>query len=179
MKKIFLFLIVTLTAFVTRANVSNSLLFSLNTIYIDRDYDNNGSKSQNKITDTDLRLLRIEKQWAYGGIYSLSSNDSSDSNRTNFGLTGGFYSEKDFYFNAHYFFTSKYSLGGGTEYTKGSGYGIDLGFISKVTSSFFVGLVICHRSFTYTEQTANTGVTSISVTHKELLPLFTFAVLFQ
>ncbi len=171
--------LVLLFSTVAQANVQNSLIFSLNTIYVNREYDDNGFKNQNKETDTDLRLIKIEKQWAYGGIYSLSSNDSSDSSRTSYGLSGGFYSEKDFYINAHYFLTSKYNLGGGSQYTKGSGYGIDLGFVSKITSSFYVGLVFAHRSYSYTELTSPMGVSSVSVTHKELLPLFTFAVLFQ
>lgn len=156
-----------------------STVFSLNTIYLDRDYDNNGVKSQAKITDTDLRLIRIEKYWAYGGLYSISSNDASDANRSSYGLTVGYYSEKDFYINVSYFLASKYSLGTGTEYTKGSGYEVDLGFLSKITSSFYAGLMIGLKNFSYTEQTTAGVKSSVSATHKEVIPMFTFAVKFM
>lgn len=158
-----------------QADLFKSTLFSLNTIYLDRDYNNNGSVSQDKITDTDLRLMRIEKNWSYGVIYSLSSNDSSNANRASYGLSVGYYSEKDFYLNYHYFYSSKYEFGS-SEYSKGSGYEFDLGFLSKVTSSFYVGLMFAIKNFSYSEQ-SNAGVTSgVSVTHKEVLPMFTFAV---
>lgn len=176
---LFLILSTILFSGYAKADLSKSVLFSLNTIYLDRDYDNNGIKSKAKETDTDLRLLYITKHWAFGGIYSLSANDSSDSSRSSYGVSGGYFSEKDFYLAVHYFFASKYNFGGGTEYTKGNGYGIDLGFLSKITSSFYAGLVFAHRNFTYTEQTSMTGVTSVNSSHKELIPMFSFAVVFQ
>ncbi len=162
-----------------RADIFKSTLFSLNTIYLDRDYDNNGVKSKSKETDTDLRLMRIEKNWAYGGIYSISSNDSSDSNRTSYGISGGYFSDKDFYIAAHYFLSSKYKAGGGVEYSKGTGYGIDLGFLTKITTSFYAGLVFIHRSYSYSEQNSSAGSSSVSVSHRELIPMFTFGVVFQ
>lgn len=160
------------------ADMSKMTVVSLNTIYIDRDYDVNGVKSQNKETDTDLRLTRIEKNWAYGAIYTLSSNDSSDSNRSAYGISGGYFSEKDFYMTAHYFISAKYHAAG-VEYSGGSGYGVDIGFLSKITPSFYVGLLMAHRSFTYSQQSSPAGNTAVSVTQKELLPLFTFAVVFM
>lgn len=175
------FIAIFLAASAAQADMFRSTLFQLNTIYLDRDYDDNGVKSKSKQTDTDFRLMRIEKYWAYGAIYSLSSNDSSDASRNSFGLSLGYYSEKDFYMNLHYFLTSKYNNngGGGTEYSKGNGYEFDVGFLSKVTSSFYVGLLVALKSFTYTEQTAG-GVTSkISATHKEVIPMFSFAINFM
>jgi len=183
MKSLKLIIIFVSTFFVVcfaQAEMFKSTLFQLNTIYIDRDYDDNGVKSKSKQTDTDFRIMRVEKHWAYGAIYSLSSNDSSDASRTNFGLSVGYYSEKDFYMNLHYFLTSKYNNGfGGTEYSKGNGYEFDVGFLSKITSSFYVGLLVALKSFTYNEQTAG-GVTSgISATHKEVIPMFSFAIRFM
>ena len=85
MKNIILFLsLVSSSAF---ADLSKTTVFSLNTIYLDRDYTDNGVSSQSKITDTDLRLMKVEKKWSYGAIYSMSSNDSSDSNRSSYGLS--------------------------------------------------------------------------------------------
>lgn len=160
---------------VAGADMFRSTLFSLNTIYLDRDYDDNGVKSQSKATDTDLRLMRIEKHWAYGGIYSLSSSDASDSSRTSIGLSGGYYSEKDFYMNLHYFLSSKYSFGG-AEYSKGGGYEFDVGFLSKVTSSFYVGILVAIKNFTYSQINIG-GVTSpTTASHKEVVPMFSFAI---
>lgn len=176
----YLFLIISLFfSPLAQAEMFKSTIFSLNTIYLDRDYDDNGVKSTDKQTDTDFRVMRVEKYWSYGLIYSLSSNDSSDAGRKSYGLSAGYYSQKDFYMNAHYFLSSEYKLGGGTEYTKGSGYEFDVGFLSKVTSSFYVGLLVALKNFSYSEQT-NGGVTSsATVSHKEVVPMFSFAVNFM
>lgn len=170
------FFIVSVVVNVASADMFRSTLFSLNTIYLDRDYADNGVKSQSKATDTDLRLMRIEKYWSYGAIYSLSSSDASDSNRTSMGLSVGYYSEKDFYLNYHYFFSSKYAFGNSSEYSKGNGYEFDIGFLSKVTSSFYVGIVMAIKNFNYTESSVGGSVSSISASHKEVIPMFTFAV---
>lgn len=156
-----------------------STLFSLNTIYIDRNYNNNGVVSTSKETDTDFRLTRIEKNWSYGLVYALSSNDSATSNRTSYGLSVGYFSDKDFYMNLNYFLSSKYGFGSGTEYSRGGGYEFDLGFLSKVTSSFYVGIALAIKNFTYTELTAGGSTSGISATHKDVLPMFTFAVDFM
>jgi hypothetical protein len=161
------------------ADMFKSTLFSLNTIYLDRDYDDNGVKTQAKQTDTDLRLMRIEKHWAYGLIYSLSSNDASDANRSSYGVSAGYYSDKNFYMNLSYFISSKYALGNGTEYTKGNGYEVDLGFLSKITSSFYAGLLVGIKNFSYSEQSSGGGSSSVSATHKEVVPMFSFAVDFM
>lgn len=163
---------------VTYADMFKSTLFSLNTIYLDRDYDNNGAQTKSKATDTDFRLMRIEKYWAYGGVYSLSSSDSSDSNRTSLGVSVGYFSEKDFYMSFTYFLSSKYKFGA-TEYSKGGGYEFDLGFLSKVTSSFYVGIMAAIKNFTYSEQTVGGATSSISASHREVIPMFSFAVDFM
>ena len=184
MKKI-LFSLVIFTTGLAQADLSRTTIFSLNTIYIDRDYTDNGVNTKSKQTDTDLRLMRVEKKWAYGLIYSQSANDSSSASRTSTGLSFGYYSEKDFYLNVHYFVNSKYSFGTG-EYTKGNGYEIDLGFVSKITSSFYAGLVIARKEFKYSELTTDGSLPpftpssgSTEATHHELIPMFTFAVVFQ
>lgn len=173
--KLLIFVLSFLVVNIAAADMFRSTLFSLNTIYLDRDYDDNGVKSQSKATDTDLRLMRIEKSWAYGGIYSLSSSDASDSSRTSIGLSGGYYSEKDFYLNLHYFLTSKYSFGGG-EYTKGGGYEFDIGFLSKVTSSFYVGILVAIKNFTYSAINVGGVTTPTTASHKEVVPMFSFAI---
>ena len=160
---------------VATADLFKSTVISLNTIYLDRDYNNNGTLSQDKITDTDIRLMRVEKHWAYGAIYSQSASDASDASRRSYGVSVGYYSEKDFYLNYHYYFSSQYAFPG-TEYTKGSGYEIDLGFLSKVTSSFYVGLVFAIKNFSYSEQQSGGVTSSVSVSQKEVMPMFTFAV---
>ncbi len=162
---------------IAQADLFKSTLVQLNTIYLTRDYNDNGSTFQDKITDTDFRLIRVEKNWAYGVAYALSANDSSDANRTSMGLAVGYYSEKDFYLNYIYYPTSKYAFGG-TEY-KGSGYEFDLGFLSKVTSSFYVGLMFAIKNFTYTDATTNGVDSSINATQKEVIPMFSFAVNFM
>lgn len=176
MKKLILVSVLFLSS-LAHADLFKSTLVQLNTIYLTRDYNDNGATYQDKITDTDFRLIRVEKNWAYGVTYALSANDSSDANRTSMGLTVGYYSEKDFYLNYIYYPTSKYAFGG-TEY-KGHGYEFDLGFLSKVTSSFYVGLMFAIKNFTYTDSTTNGVESSISATQKEVIPMFSFAVNFM
>lgn len=179
MKSFFKFIIIIsnlLILNVAKADMFKSTLFSLNTIYLDRDYTDNGFKTQSKATDTDLRLMRIEKYWSYGAIYSLSSNDASDSSRTSLGLSVGYYSEKDVYLNYHYYFSSKYSFGGGSEYSKGNGYEFDVGFLSKITSSFYVGILMAIKSFNYSEMTQGGSTSAVTASHKEVIPMFTFAL---
>lgn len=179
MKNHLLFFVVLLSVSVpASADLFKSTVFSLNTIYMDRDYDDNGVQSRTKMTDTDLRLIRIEKNWAYGAIYSMSANDSSDANRTSYGLTAGYYSEKDFYLNAHYFLSSKYKAGA-TEYTKGSGYQIDVGMLSKISSSVYIGLLVALKNFSYSEAETGGVTSSISATHREVLPMFSLAIAFR
>lgn len=179
MKNLFVIFAVAFISIESHADLFKSTLVSLNTIYVSRDYNDNGVQWSSKETDTDFRLTRIEKNWSYGLVYALSSNDSSSSSRTSYGLSVGYFSEKDFYLNLNYFLASKYNLGFGTEYSKGGGYEIDLGFLSKVTASFYVGLALAIKNFTYSEQTSAAGTSSISATHKDVLPMFTFAVDFM
>ena len=145
---------------------------------MDRDYDDNGVQSKSKTTDMDLRLIRVEKNWAYGVIYSMSSNDPADVSRNSYGLSVGYYSEKDFYLNLHYFPVSKYSYGG-TEYNKGNGYEIDVGMLSKITSSVYIGLLVAMKNFSYSEMEAGGVKSDISASHRELIPMFTLAVAFR
>lgn len=162
----------------SKADMFKTTLFTFNTIYLDRDYDTNGTRSQSKSTDTDFRLIKIEKNWAYGGVYSLSSSDASVSNRTSVGVTLGYYSERDFFMNLTYFLSSKYTSGA-TEYTKGGGYEFDVGFLSRITSSFYVGLMAAVKNFTYSEQTSGGATSAANVTHREVVPMFSFGIVFM
>ena len=182
MKKIFFSLLV-FTFLIqiqsAHADLSNTVLITLNTIYLDRDYSDNGIKTQNKTTDTDIRFGKVFQKYYAGIIYSQSSNDSSDANRTSYGLSTGYYSEKDLYIAAHYFFNSKFNRGGGTVDEKGSGYEIDLGGLFKFTSSFYMGLMMAYKTFSYSERTTGGTTTAVSISHKELMPLFTVGFTFQ
>lgn len=161
------------------ADLSNTVLVTLNTIYIDRDYSDNGIESQSKTTDTDIRFGKVFKKYYAGIIYSQSSNDSSDANRTSYGLSTGYYSDKDLYIAAHYFFASKFDRGGGVVDEKGSGFELDLGGLFKFTSSFYMGLLMAYKTFSYSERSTAGVATGTSVSHKELLPLFTIGFAFQ
>ncbi len=180
MKKIILTVILIIISNTSHADMFKSTLFSVNTIYLDRDYDDSGVKSKSKQTDTDFRLTRIEKHWSYGVIYSMSANDSSSASRSSYGISAGYFSEKDFFMNFNYYLSSKYQLGNGSEYSKGNGYEFDVGFLSKITSSFYVGLLVALKNFSYTEQTSSAGATSaVTATHKEVVPMFSFGFNFM
>jgi hypothetical protein len=173
------FVVSVLFAGTAQADLTKTTLFSVNAMYINRDYNDNGTELKSKETDMDLRVTRVEKSFSYGAIYATSSNDANQSNRTSYGLSVGYYSDKDFYVNLHYFLSSKYTLSGGTEYTKGNGYGLDMGVLSKITSSLYIGLVGTYRSYAYTELSQGGVTTSTDSKHTDLLPMFTLAVAFQ
>lgn len=171
-----------LTAFCTlraHADLSNTYLFTLNTIYLDRDYSDNGVKLKYKTTDTDLRLGRVFRQAYAGVIYSQSANDSTAANRTSYGISGGYFSDRDIYIEASYFLTSKYDHGGGIVDEKGSGFEIDLGGLFRFTSSFYLGLLMAYKSFSYSQRTTNGIPADTSVAHRELMPLFTVGFALQ
>lgn len=161
------------------ADLSNTILFTLNTIYLDRDFNDNGIRGQEKTTDTDIRLGKVFKHYYAGAIYSQSSNDSSDASRTSYGISTGYFSDKDLYIAAHYFFSSKFARGGGVIDEKGSGFEIDLGGLFKFTSSFYMGLMMAYKTFSYSERNTAGVTTGTSVSHRELLPLFTVGFAFQ
>ncbi len=163
----------------SKADLSKTTLLSLNMMMIDRAHVDAGIETKSKQTDMELKVNRIEKQWSYGAIYATNSNDPSQTNRTSYGLSGGYYSDKDFYVNVHYFLSSKYKLDPVTEYSKGTGFGVDLGFLVKITSSFLAGFELTHRNYTYSEISRGGLAAPISATHTELIPMVTFAVAFQ
>lgn len=161
-----------------KADLTNTVLFTLNTIYLDRDFNDNGVTFQEKTTDTDIRLGKVFKHYYAGIIYSQSSNDSSDASRTSYGVSTGYFSEKDLYIAAHYFFSSKFARGGGVVDEKGSGFEIDLGGLFKFTSSFYMGLMMAYKTFNYSERTIAGVTTARSVSQRELLPQFTVGFAF-
>ncbi len=180
-KMIGLFILASMVTFISpaRADLSNTTLLSLDVMYLDREYEDSGTQTKSKQTDLDLKITRVVKAWSYGAIYVTNSSDPAQSSRTSYGLSGGYFSDKDFYINFHYFLSSKYNLGPGAQYSKGTGYGIDLGFLTKITSSFLAGLMLSQRNYSYTEVSAGGVSASTSATHKELIPMFTLAVAFQ
>lgn len=179
MKKLFLFLVITTSSVYCKADLNNTFIFTINTIYLDRDYSDNGVKTKAKTTDTDLRLGKVFRSYYGGLIYSQSANDSLAASRTSYGLSGGYYSDRDLYMVAHYYLSSTYDHGGGVIDQKGSGFEIDLGGLFRFTSSFYLGLLMAYKSFSYSERSF-AGVTSgTSVSHRELMPMFTVGFALQ
>ena len=178
--KNFLSLVLILTAAsYCKADLNNTYLFTLNTIYLDRDYTDNGVKLKVKTTDTDLRLGKVFRSYYAGLIYSQSANDSSASSRTSYGVSGGYYSDRDLYMVAHYYLSSTYDQGGGVIDQKGSGFEIDLGGLFRFTSSFYLGLLVAYKSFSYSERNSNGVTSSTSVAHREIIPMFTVGFALQ
>ncbi len=160
------------------ADLNNTFLFTLNTIYITRDYNDNGIKSSYKTTDTDIRLGKVFRSYYAGLLYSQSANDSNAASRTSYGLSGGYFSEKDIYMVANYFFSSKNSQSGVFE-DKGTGFEIDLGGLFRFTSSFYLGLMMAYRSFSYTDRTISGVSAGTSAQNRELVPMFTIGFALQ
>lgn len=89
-----------------------------------------------------------------GGIYSSRAVESgaTEDQRTSYGLSLGYHSGGTF-LDLSYFINASRTIGA-TEYTQGTGLGVDLGYNFGVTPSFFMGLQASYKTFTYKEVNA-------------------------
>ncbi len=161
---------------IVKADLSNTTLFKANIMYVDRSFSNGTTSTSYKTQDLDLRLGRVFKK-VYAGIISSQSNyDLLTANRSSLGVSLGYFSDKDVYLMVHYFVSSKYQEFSTLNYQKGSGTQVDLGGLFKLSSSFLAGMLFSYKSLTYSELVTNGVSTTVNLSHREMLPMFTLAV---
>lgn len=102
------------------------------------------------VTNYDVKLGFASQGLYLGGIYSGRSQE--DFGRTAYGVSVG-YHDGGFFVDGHYYLASTIKLAGG-ELNKGSGFGADLGYNWMMKSSFYMGLQLTYKSFTYKQVSA-------------------------
>lgn len=178
MKTFFLLLAATL-AFVSvdsayaRGSGGNWLLgMDLSYISSKTETETGGLKSTSESTNTlyDLSFGGMLGANLYVGAMYSTKNDKSLSTSTNGSATGvsiGYVFDSGVHLTGTYFLTAT-----DENYKKGSGYEIDLGWRSFISSSFFVGAKLAMRSLKYTENATILGFQSVTST--TTLPYISF-----
>ena len=145
----------------TAAQASDNIILglSLNRSTLNTEGPTIGTGESTALT-YDLKIGKVS-DWLYlGGIYSVASNTSnggSEVKRTALGATAG-YHDKGFLLDLSYFLTAKKDASA-TVLNKGTGFGLDIGYNWMMGQSFFLGLQMVYRKFTYEEVEAS-GVTT-------------------
>jgi len=171
----FLSLALLLFSGLAKADLSNTTLFQANMMYIDRNFSNGTTSTSYKTQDIDLRLGRVFKKVYAGVVSSQTSYDLLTANRSSVGLSVGYFSDRDIYLMLHYFLSSKYQESSIFNYQKGSGTQVDLGGLFKFSSSFLGGILFSYKSMTYSELVSNNVTSTVNISHREMLPMFTLA----
>ncbi len=103
-----------------------------------------------------------------GGIYSARGME--DNNRTSYGVSVGYHSG-GFFIDGNYFIASSIDRGT-TTLQQGSGFGADLGYNWMMSSSFYMGLELSYKSFTYKEVTiASVDIEQENKEKSEMYPM--------
>lgn len=123
-----------------------------------------GLKSTSESTNTlyDLSFGGMLGSNLYVGAMYSTKNDKSLSTSTNgsaMGASIGYVFDSGVHLTGTYFLSATDG-----EYKKGSGYEIDLGWRSFISSSFFVGAKLAMRSLKYTENETIPGFESVTST---------------
>ena len=137
----------------------------------------NGTTSSGESSTTyyDITLgYMLSSNLMVGGIYatknykdSSGATISTSTSANALGATLGYVFENGAYLNGTYFLSAT-----DDQYKKGSGFGLDLGWRTFTSGSFFIGGKLSYRSLKYTENTAISGFES--QTNTSTLPYLTF-----
>lgn len=160
MKKIILllsslFLSQTLLAKNIGKEADNTFLLGLSAFYYSANTDDGTFSGRSTNTIYDLKAGYVTSKGLFGGLlYTLRNDDLAGMNASDgsqLGASIGYYGSSGIHFVGHYIFSAK--LGGfAGAYDKGRGVQADFGYLSSVTSNFFIGVDLSYRSISYKEQ---------------------------
>lgn len=116
-----------------------------------------------------------------GGLYStttISGQTGYSPSVTGMGVTLGYHSN-GWIFDATYFLSGTYNdVTAGTNYTNGSGYGVDLGYNFMLSSSFYLGLELDYKSITYAKKEVSSVSTDRNNTVAGYRPMINLGFMF-
>lgn len=131
---------------------------------------------QNTTSIYDVRLGYIMDNSVYfGGAYSTRSDNQLSSEMASGGAAAlgfGFFADNGFNIRIYYRFNEVYG-----DYSSGSGYQADLGYMLNMTSNFFLGFSVSVRQSTF--KTNNAIVVFDNWTRKETYPFLNVGFLFN
>lgn len=159
----------------SQAATSNGVLVNAN-IFM---YNNNteqtpGGESKSNNSIYDIKLGYVGGNGLYlGGIYTLrkTETDSGSVDGNALGASIGYVGASGFYVKGHYLLSAEYDT-----LKEGTGIQADFGYMTNVTSSFFVGVELTYRSIDYKKNEASPGMDSMKVT--ETFPMLTVGFIF-
>ena len=176
MKKLIILSVILLTTAMAEArgggsSGSSGVLFDVNAfVYNSKAKDDNSSSESNTMI-YDLKLGYLPGSGLYLGAIYTSRNHSgtlSDSGSAT-GASIGYFGDSGFYGMAHYYFTATNG-----DYSDGTGYQADFGYLTEVSGPFHVGVELTYRDLTYKK------LNGASANHEltEMFPMLTLGFIF-
>ncbi|MEN0057342.1 MAG: hypothetical protein AAGB31_00800 [Bdellovibrio sp.] len=158
-----------------QARTSSGVLFTGNVyMYNTTEEHTPGSKVDTKSSIYDLKLGYLNGDGLYlGGLYTLRNHDSGSTSEDGkaLGLSLGYIGANSFFIKGHYIVSADKG-----NYKEGSGYQVDLGYITNITGSFLVGVELTYRSIEYKKNDSISGFDKMK--KEELFPMLTVGLLF-
>lgn len=150
----------------------NTAILGLSTFYYSSSSESGGVSTTSTNTIYDLKGGYVTSKGLFLGLLYTMRDDNLPgavaTGGTQLGASVGYYGSSGIHFVGHYITSAK--LGGNpSAYEKGSGIQADFGYLSSVTSNFFIGVDLSYRSITYKDQGGVTLTNSYKRT--ELFPM--------
>jgi hypothetical protein len=186
MKKFFVLSLVTFATILlgspkTFAAAGEGIYLGLHLNYQTSKTETNGSGGESKTTTADLLLGMQQASGLYlGGIYTTVGDDftitgsTTNQRSTGLGVSVG-YVPNEFMFIGHYFLTGTYDNAAGP-WDRGTGLGLDVGYLFPISGSFHLGGAMVYRSIEYKGANNATSGQTLKVT--SLSPRLLFSFLF-
>jgi hypothetical protein len=135
-----------------------------------------GNTWQNTTSIYDVKLGYVmENSVFFGAEYSTRNDNQTSATTTSGGGAGvgfGYFAENGFNVRAYYKFGETYG-----NYSSGSGYQADLGYMVNMSSNFYLGAAISIRQTMFTSNSTITGFDYW--TRKETYPVLSFGFSFN
>lgn len=174
MKNIFVIMTLLLTTGIAEARgggAGTGFLADVNAFVYNSKAKSGNTTAESNTMIYDVKLGYLTGSGLYlGGIYTSRNHSGtlSDSGSAT-GLSVGYLGEAGFFIMGHYYLTATNG-----DYSNGSGYQADFGYLTEVSGAFYVGVELTYRDLTYKKfQGADT---TYELT--EMFPMLTLGFIF-
>lgn len=147
---------------------SSGVLFTANAFMYNTEAEQGSASAKSENSVIDLKLGYLGGSGLYlGGMYSTRDMNGADGNAI--AASVGYVGSKGFFIKGHYVASAELD-----EWKEGTGFQVDFGYLSNVTSSFVVGVEITHRSIEYAKHDTVPGKYKLT----ETMPMLTLGFVF-
>lgn len=167
-------LLLSLSAEAARTSSSGLILTANAYMYNSSTETTPGSNVETTSSIYDLKVGYLMGNGLYlGGIYTIRRSESNnvETDGKAAGASLGYVASSGMFIQGHYL-----AMADVGSYKEGSGYQVDLGYLSNVTGPLLIGVELTYRSMNYKEDDNNASVTKVIKT--ELMPLLTLGFVF-